>query len=352
MTTTLPHRLRRGALSLAALTATIALAACSSTSSTTNAAGSAEGVTDTFPITIEHAYGSTTIESAPTRVATTGWTNEDVVLALGVVPVGMPKIVDGDTDGDGLQPWVKSKLEELGATGDNEPALYDETDGIDAEAIANTEPDLIIGAQSGLTEEDYTTLSKIAPTVPYTNLAWGAQWRDLTTTIAKSLGRSAQGEQLITDTEARIAEASAAHPELAGKSAAFVWVDPTNLSTVSVYTSIDSRPAYLQDLGLSEAQSVADLSTDTDSFYVTLSSEQIDKLADVDVLVTYGDDNTIAALQADPLLSKLPAVANGAIAVIPMDSLLYSAASPSVLSIDAQVDNYAQLLGDAAAKVK
>ncbi len=35
-----------------------------------------------FPLTLEHAYGETTIPAKPVRVVTWGWANEDAVIAL------------------------------------------------------------------------------------------------------------------------------------------------------------------------------------------------------------------------------------------------------------------------------
>ncbi len=85
-------------------------------------------------------------------------------LALGVVPVGMAAANFGDDDGNGVLPWVEEKLDELDA---KTPVLFDETDGIDFEAVADTKPDVILAAYSGLTKKDYDTLSKIAPVVAY-----------------------------------------------------------------------------------------------------------------------------------------------------------------------------------------
>ena len=93
----------------------------------------------------------------PERVATVAWANHEVPLALGVVPVGMSKVTWGDDDDDGVLPWVEDKLDELGA---ETPVLFDETDGIDFEAVADTEPDVILAAYSGLTQEEYDTLSQ------------------------------------------------------------------------------------------------------------------------------------------------------------------------------------------------
>lgn len=41
--------------------------------------------------------------------------------------------------------------------------LLDQTDGIPDEKVAERTPDLIVGLYSGLTDEQYATLSTIAP---------------------------------------------------------------------------------------------------------------------------------------------------------------------------------------------
>ncbi len=69
----------------------------------------------------------------------------------------------GDEDGDGLLPWVAARLDDLGA---GHAPLFDEGDGIDFEAVAATQPDVILAAYSGLSRSDYDTLSMIAPVVP------------------------------------------------------------------------------------------------------------------------------------------------------------------------------------------
>ena len=61
-----------------------------------------------FPVTIDHVYGSTTIDARPERVATVAWANHEVPLALGVVPVGMSKATWGDDDDNGVLPWVEA----------------------------------------------------------------------------------------------------------------------------------------------------------------------------------------------------------------------------------------------------
>ncbi|GGO75339.1 iron-siderophore ABC transporter substrate-binding protein [Nocardioides deserti] len=298
-----------------------------------------------FPITIEHALGTTTIEEEPERVATVAWANHEVPLALGVVPVGMAAANFGDDDGDGLLPWVSDELEELGA---ETPVLFDETDGIDFEAVADTEPDLILASYSGLTQEDYDTLTEIAPTIAYPEAPWSTEWRDMILQSSEAMGMAAEGEELVADLEAEITEAVDAHPGLAGKKTMFLThVDTTDLSEVSYYTTQDTRAKFFTDLGLATPASIEEASQEAGQFSGTLSAEQVDKLDDVEVIVTYGDQELVEALESDPLLSKMPAVENDAIVLLP-NTPLGTAANPTPLSISYVLEDYVAMLAKAA----
>lgn len=297
----------------------------------------------TFPVTIQHAYGSTTIESQPERIATVAWANHEVPLALGVVPVGMSKATWGDDDGDGVLPWVEDKLQELGA---ETPVLFDETDGIDFEAVADTNPDVILAAYSGLTQEDYDTLSKIAPTIAYPEVAWGTSYEDMIRLNSEAIGLAASGETLIEDLHATVDTALEKQPTLKDSKVLFSYIDPTDLSQIGFYTSHDTRPGFLKDLGMAMPTVVEEESAKTDAFYTTVSSEQADRFDDVDVFVTYGDaEGTIVdQLQADPLLSTIPAIKSGQVAILQDSTPLAAMANPSPLSIPWGIDDYFSLL--------
>jgi iron complex transport system substrate-binding protein len=333
---------RLAALSTAALMAG-GLAACSSSS----AAGEEESSGDWEPITIEHALGTTTIESEPERVATVQWANHEVPLALGIVPVGMAAANFGDDDGDGLLPWVSERLEELDA---EVPVLFDETDGIDFEAVADTNPDVILAGYSGLTQEDYDTLSEIAPVVAYPEAPWATPRREMIEINAAGMGMADEGEELVASIEQDIADAAAEHPQLEGTSTMFLThVDTTDLSEVSFYTPFDTRSAFFEDLGLSTPGSVTEASTDPEQFSGTVSAEQVDVFNDVDIIVTYGDQALVDALNADPLLSQIPAVKSGAIVLLP-DTPLGTAANPTPLAISWVLEDYVSMLAEAADK--
>jgi iron complex transport system substrate-binding protein len=318
------------------------LAACSSSSASEEA-----GSGDWEPLTIEHALGTTTIESEPQRVATVAWANHEVPLALGVVPVGMAAANFGDDDGDGLLPWVAERLEELDA---ETPVLFDETDGIDFEAVADTNPDVILAGYSGLTQEDYDTLSEIAPVVAYPEAPWATPWREVIEVNAAGMGMAEEGEELVASIEQDITDAVGEYPQLEGTSAMFMThVDTTDLSEVSFYTPFDTRSAFFEDLGLTTPASVEEASGDPDQFSGTVSAEQVDVFNDVDIIVTYGDQTLVDALEADPLLSQIPAVRNGALVLLP-DTPLGTAANPTPLAISWVLEDYVSMLAEAADK--
>ncbi|RWZ52810.1 iron-siderophore ABC transporter substrate-binding protein [Labedella phragmitis] len=339
-------RSRHVSAAAVAAAAVLLLSACGSgTTSESEGAASTEG----YPITIEHALGTTTLTEKPERVATVQWANHEVPLALGVVPVGMAAANFGDDDGDGLLPWVKEKLDELDA---ETPVLFDETDGIDFEAVADTDPDVILASYSGLTQEDYDTLTEIAPVVAYPEAPWATSWRDVIEFNAKGMGMEQEGAELVASIEQEIEDSVAEHPELTGKSTMFLThVDPSDLSTVNFYTANDTRAAFFSDLGMTTPASVEEASA-SGEFSGEVSAEQVDVFDDVEIIVTYGDDALVDTLESDPLLAQMPAVANGAIVSLDGAGPLGTAANPTPLAISWVLDDYLALLADAAAKVQ
>ena len=332
-----------------------AVAGCGSAAAGTGADGtgadadSSDGA-GSFPLTIDHALGTTTVSARPGRIAAVQWSNHEVPLALGVVPVGMAKANFGDDDGDGVLPWVTEKLDELGAEA---PPLFDETDGIDFEAVSDTRPELILAGYSGLTQEDYDQLSKIAPTVAYPELAWGTTWRQNIEISSTAMGMADEGKALIADLEKQIADAVAKQPGLKGRSAMFLThVDTGDLSTVSFYTTHDTRVDFFGDLGLTTPASIAEASAKEMKFSQEISAEKVDTFNDVDIIVTYGGEELIATLKADPLLSKMPAVANGAIVTLDGSGPQGTASNPTPLALGWVLEDYVSELAGAASKAE
>lgn len=343
---------------MALLTVTTLLTACGSKETTQEAADSTDGKSTentsedssvTYPITITHAFGETIIEKEPERIATISWGNQDVPLALGIVPVGVSKANFGEIDENGLSPWTGAKYKDLGT---EEPVVFDDTDGLDYEAISDTNPDVILAAYSGITQEEYDLLSQIAPVVAYPEYPWQTYWRDQTLLNAQGLGKEAEAKALIDETDELINTEIKKYESLEGKTAAFFYFNASDLGTFYVYTPTDPRASYLTDLGLGFPDSVMQLAEDPSAFTVTISSENVDVLKDIDVIVTYGDESVLKVLQEDSLVGQIPAIANGSVVMIDPNAPLAASCTPSVLSIPATIEEYVSLLSEAAEKVK
>lgn len=349
---------RRTLGALFALAATAGATACSSNSSApATPAGSPSGgasptgsasdapSTEAFPVTVKHAFGETVIKEQPKRIATVAWANHEVPLALGIVPVGMSKATWGDEDGDGFLPWVRAKLDELGG---EIPVLFDETDSIPFEAVAATKPDVILASYSGITEEDYRTLSKIAPVVAFPKIAWGTTMDEMIQLNSQAMGMAAEGDKLVADLASKVKDAAEKHPELAGKKAAWAFFNADDLSKVGLYTVHDPRAKFLLDVGLDTPTVIKDQSSASETFHVEVSTEKPELFDDVDFFIMYGtDDNAplVAALQAHPLVSRIKAVAENRLVFLGNGSLAASA-NPSPLSIPATIDEYLAKLAE------
>lgn len=225
---------------------------------------------------------------------------------------------------------------------------YDESDGIPVDEIAALEPDLIIGTNSGMSEEDYDRLSAIAPTVAYPETPWSTPWRDSVEIVGEAIGRPEQAQQAIADTEAAIEATAAEYPQLEGTTFAWGWFTPTDTSTVGLYTVTDLRPQFLTELGMVDSPLVQELSTEG-AFSVNVSAEQADTIdADVFVFYTEGDFGADQVL-ADPLLSQIPAMATGAYVASSDQQAALGMSSPTPLSIPVALETFVPDVAEAAA---
>lgn len=249
-------------LGTASLSTTTLLAACGRSKS-------ASSTTSGKTISIKHVYGTTEVPADATKVATVAWANQDVLLALGIMPLGFSKQTWGVTDGSGMLPWTKEKVDELTAKGAAQPKLFDDDGGvkINPQAVNATKPEVILAVYSGMSKEEYETLSKIAPTVAYPKVAWGTPWRETIAINATAVGKKTEGDTLVADLEKQVADAVAKHPQIKGKAAAFCYTAEGDATKFGYYTTADPRTAFLSDLGMKVPASVEKTSKENASAF-------------------------------------------------------------------------------------
>jgi iron complex transport system substrate-binding protein len=326
------------AVAAAATALALTLAGCSTSEPADDTEAASSGA---FPVTIEHALGSTTIEAEPERIVTLGWGSSDAAIALGVVPVAIP-FDSYAGDENGVLPWISEALDEAGA---EMPAVIPNGEEPAYEEIAAAEPDLILATYSGITAEQYELLSEIAPVVGYPDEPWATPWRDLIETTGTALGKSDEAEQVLSDIDEQVAAAAEAHPEFEGKSIALV---ADAAGTFYVYKEADPRVAFTLDLGFVNAPAVDELANGDDSFYYMLSYEELDKL-ESDVVVNFGatQEETDAFLSAS-YSQVMPQVQDGAVASVIGPAFVASVSPPTALSLTWGLDDYVALLSEAA----
>ena len=298
-----------------------------------------------FPVTIEHAYGQTTIEAQPERVATWAWGNTDAVLSLGVKPVAIPFISYGGGD-NGIHPWAEEALEAMGG---ELPAILAEGDEPPYEQILAADPDVIIAVYSGITEEQYERLSQIAPTVAYQGVAWSAPWQEVTRAVGQALGLPEEAETLVAETEQFVADTVAQHEGLAGTT--FIGLNDYD-GSLAIYAGLDSRVKFLTDLGLIYAPSLDELGGDDENFYFSVSYENADQLVS-DILVSYYENQADSdEFFAAPYIARLPQTQAGAYASIVGVEEVAAVSPPSALSLRWGLEDYVAELAAAAEKAE
>jgi iron complex transport system substrate-binding protein len=323
---------------LSALAALALLAGCGSSAAGEETGGAASTGDDAFPVTIEHTFGSTTIDERPDRVVTLGWSAQDVVYALGVTPVGMPSFSYGAGD-DGVLPWDEDLFDP------EETTLLDTADGPPLEQIAALRPDVILAPYEGFDRSVYDDLSGIAPTVAYPGEPWTTPWEEQTRMIGAALGLADEAEQLITDAQDTLAAAAAGHPEFGGLTFAYTSM---GADALYLYKGDDPRVQLIEALGLTVAPSVAELAGDSEeSFYAQLSLE---RAADIesDVVVGFADGLTAEEVAASPVYAQVPAIRRDAAVIIDDQSFGAAVSSVSVLSLPYALDQLVDRLAVAA----
>jgi iron complex transport system substrate-binding protein len=333
---------RRLLLGTAGAAVALGLIACGSDDdaggSSTAGTATSSAAAGAYPLTIKHALGSTTIPSAPQRVVTYGYTDQDPVLALGTIPVGTLQWIPQWKRGVGV--WAEKDL------GTAQPEIYSGST-IDFEGIAAARPDLITIVTYALPKADYDKLSQIAPTVP--TVAgfpdWGVPWQSATEQIGRALGKPEEARKLVTDTEALFAKAKADHPGFAGREVLMVAPDA---GKVSVFAPTDTRGRFVTSLGLEQPADVAKVTGDR--FYADISAERLD-LIDVDALILLADDPAAARkLLAQPEFQRLSVVRDGRVITVDDIDLSMALSASSVLSIPYALKRIVPQLETALAK--
>jgi iron complex transport system substrate-binding protein len=290
-----------------------------------------------FPVTIKHALGTTTIPTKPKRIVTIGWNGEDSVFALGFAPVAMPRYPNTET---GVLPWNQRYIAGAEIT-------FFSPGAIDFEEIAALRPDLILAIRSGVDQVAWNRLSAIASTVVYRSGPWIATWQEQTLLTGQALGVPDRAKSLIERTDGFLRELGQQNPSLAQKTFVFGSYFP-GASGLVVYLPDDPRVAALGALGLKVAPIVAELGkANPGRFSASISFEQVERL-ESDILIMWYGRGARDAAESNPLFKTIPAVDRGRYVALDDPPSVWSTSALSVLSIPFGFPEFVPRLAQAA----
>jgi iron complex transport system substrate-binding protein len=283
-------------LQLAGAAAAVGVAAASpGCSSSKPAPGTAAGGS----VTITHLFGQTVIKEPPKRVVSAGYTEQDDLLAVGVVPIAITNWF-GDQP-FAVWPWAQPKL------GTAHPVVLNLDNGIPVDQIAGLKPDLIVAINAGVDADTYQKLSAIAPTVAQSDGdAFFEPWKEQATAIGQAVFQADQMKPLIDAVDKQFAAVAQKNPQWQAKKA--LLMQGTLFQGTVVATTAGWRTDFLNQMGLVIADSIKTFGTDHRAVIPRDQIKAVLNSADVVIWTTESPEDQ-QALLADPEVAASQATA-------------------------------------------
>lgn len=268
-------------------TGLLAIAACSSDKS---------GNDTPSEVIVKHQFGETKIAAPPKRVVSAGFTEQDDLLAVGVVPIAITNWW-GDQP-FGVWPWARQKL------GSAQPAVLSLDNGLEFDKIAALKPDLIVATNAGVDQDSYNRLSSIAPTIAQSgDQPFFEPWKVQATTIGEAVFQAGQMKSLISDVDGRFAAVADANSQFKDKKA--LLVQGSLYRDEFVVTLPGWRTEFLTQMGFVIPDEIKQFGVDNNRAFVA-RDKAVDAFNAADVLIwTTESDDEQARLQADATFQKL-----------------------------------------------
>ncbi|MBV9350742.1 MAG: ABC transporter substrate-binding protein [Mycobacterium sp.] len=258
----------------------------------------APGTTGGGPVTIRHLFGETTVPSPPKRVVSAGYTGQDELLAVGVVPIAVTNWF-GDQP-FAVWPWAQPKL------GSARPVVLNLDNGIQVNQIAGLKPDLIVATNAGVDADTYQKLSAIAPTVPQSDGdAFFEPWKEQAAAIGQAVFQADLMKSLVDGVDQKFTAVGEKYSQFKGKKV--VLLQGTFHEDNVVATMPGSRTEFLTQMRLVVADSITRFAVDQQRAFIERKQiRDVLEVADVLIWTTASNDDRLALL-AHPDVSALGA---------------------------------------------
>jgi iron complex transport system substrate-binding protein len=289
---------RRGFFQLAAAAGVVAVAGTSAGCASRKPSSGNPGAGS---VTVTHLFGQTVIKEPPKRVVSAGYTEQDDLLAVGVVPVAVTNWF-GDQP-LAVWPWAQPNL------GGAQPVVLNLDNGIPIDQIAGLKPDLIVAINAGVDADTYQKLSAIAPTVAQSDGdAFFEPWKEQATAVGQAVFQADQMKSLIAAVDQKFAAVGQKNPQWQGKKA--LLMEGTLWQGTVVATLAGWRTDFLNQMGLVIADSIRPFGGD---YRTVIPRDQIKAVldsADVIIWTTESPDDQKALLTDPEVAASLATAQN------------------------------------------
>lgn len=250
-------------------------------------------------VTVSHLFGQTVVKEPPKRVVSAGYTEQDDLLAVGVVPIAVTNWF-GDQP-FAAWPWAQPKL------GAAHPVVLNLDNGIPVDQIAGLKPDLIVAVNAGVDADTYQKLSAIAPTIAQSDGdAFFEPWKEQATAIGQAVFQADQMRSLIDAVDKQFVAVAQKNPQWQAKKA--LLMQGTLFQGTVVATTAGWRTDFLNQMGLVIADSIKPFGTDHRAVIPRDQIKTVLDSADVVIWTTESPDDQKAIL-ADPEVAASQATA-------------------------------------------
>ncbi len=250
-------------------------------------------------VSVKHIFGETKVPAPPKRVVSAGFTEQDDLLALGVVPIAVTNWW-GDQP-FGVWPWAMPKL------GQAQPEVLSLADGIQIDRISALKPDLIVATNAGVDQDTYNKLTEIAPTIPQSGQdAFFEPWKDQAAAISQAVFKFDEMTGLVKGVDDKFTAAGTSNPQFSGKKV--LLLQGTFVDDSAVATMAGWRTEFLTQMGFAIPDNINAFARDHRAFIPRDQMVSALNAADVLVWTTESDDDQ-GRLTADPTFMQLRATA-------------------------------------------
>lgn len=275
--------------------------------------------------TVTHDFGETLVPADYESVAVTSTALLDSSLAAGVLPAASPMSFEGFPA-------------YLDVEGEDVTSLGDSFEEIDVEAIAETDPDLIlldVDGGRGVEETEYEALSRIAPTVPirtgahefWNQAAAVGEALDREDEAAATAERYEQRSGVLRDLLAEVPEAQQPVSQIRiREDHVRVQMDNSNSGRVMTDAGLVFEPA------LEGAEMTGEIGNRYE-----ISLEMLPEVLGDYVFVYSSDEGALEAATAQPIWQEVPAVASDTMFSVDFESWMEGEGYLSAMAIQEDI---------------